>query len=152
MPDQLGLALGGSLLGLGIRYQSEQAALDRTSRALALVTASDVEAQRLAPAPGVPEASTESIGWRGSSVRTRVALSTPVNVGPNRTSTPALRRLRPSTGRRSAICMVPSSPAICCLRSARRLGRGAIIMPPSIDATVVASIMRRRNCWRSSRV
>jgi len=55
-PLVLGLALGSSLIGLGIRYQSEQAALDRTSRALALVTASDVEAMRLAPAPGVPEA------------------------------------------------------------------------------------------------
>ncbi len=55
-PLVLGLALGGSLIGLGIRYQSEQAALDRSTRALALVTASDVEAVRLVPAPGVSEA------------------------------------------------------------------------------------------------
>src|SRR5262245_36947073 len=47
--------LVGSLALLGVRYQSEQAALDRTARALALVTASDVEAVRLEPTAGAAE-------------------------------------------------------------------------------------------------
>ncbi len=50
------LALGGILAVLGIRYQSERAALQRDERALSLVTSSDAEVVRLAAAPGVPEA------------------------------------------------------------------------------------------------
>jgi RNA polymerase sigma factor (sigma-70 family) len=51
----LAAVLVGSLALLGVRYQSEQAAAERNGRALALVTASDVEAVRLAPAPGIAE-------------------------------------------------------------------------------------------------
>jgi RNA polymerase sigma factor (sigma-70 family) len=55
-PLVLALAVGGSLVALGIRYQAEQAALQRTDRALRLVVASDVVPIRLVAAPGVPEA------------------------------------------------------------------------------------------------
>jgi RNA polymerase sigma-70 factor (ECF subfamily) len=41
------------LIVLGVRYRAEQTALQRDERALALVTASDAENLRLAPAPGV---------------------------------------------------------------------------------------------------
>ena len=49
--------------------------------------------------------------------------------------------------------MVPSSERIgsCSRRSMRRFC-GLDIIAPSIEATVVASTMRRRNCWRSSSV
>ncbi len=47
----------GSLAVLGLRYQSEQAIADRDARALALMTASDAESLRLAPAAGVPDVS-----------------------------------------------------------------------------------------------
>jgi RNA polymerase sigma factor (sigma-70 family) len=47
----------GSLALLGLRYQSEQALADRNARALALVTASDAESLRLAPAAGTPDVS-----------------------------------------------------------------------------------------------
>jgi hypothetical protein len=53
--------------------------------------------------------------------------------------------------RQHIICMV-SAMGSCSRRSARRSGRSAIRMPLSIGATVVASIMRLRNCWRSSSV
>jgi hypothetical protein len=47
----------GSLAVLGVRYQSEQALADRNARALELMTASDAESLRLAPAAGVPDVS-----------------------------------------------------------------------------------------------
>ncbi len=47
-------ALVGFLAFLGIRYHTEWAALQRDERALTLVTASDTENLRLAPAPGMP--------------------------------------------------------------------------------------------------
>ena len=97
------------------------------------------------------EATTVSIGARGSRVRTRVAESTSASVGPSRAALPAVRRLRPSIGRASTIGMLPPSAGNCWRRSARRLGR-SFIMPPSIGATAVASTMRRRTCWRSSSV
>src|SRR5215813_760127 len=49
------LALVGFLAFLGVRYQAELATRRRDERALALLTTSDLEAIRLAPAPGVAE-------------------------------------------------------------------------------------------------
>ncbi len=46
-----------SLAVLGMRYQREQAVADRNGRALELMTASDAESLRLAPAAGVPDVS-----------------------------------------------------------------------------------------------
>src|SRR5581483_8048757 len=43
-------ALVGSLIGLGVRYRSEQAALGRDERALALVTSSDTQTIRVTAA------------------------------------------------------------------------------------------------------
>jgi RNA polymerase sigma-70 factor (ECF subfamily) len=47
----------GSLALLGVRYQGQQAIADRDARALNLMTASDAESLRLAPAGGVPAVS-----------------------------------------------------------------------------------------------
>jgi RNA polymerase sigma-70 factor, ECF subfamily len=47
----------GSLAVLGVRYQTEQGVADRNARAVALLTASDAESLRLAPAAGVPDVS-----------------------------------------------------------------------------------------------
>ena len=47
--------LVGSVALLGLRYHAEQATVDRTAQALALVTASDAEALRLEPTAGAPE-------------------------------------------------------------------------------------------------
>jgi hypothetical protein len=44
----------GLLIFFGLRYHAEQTALQRDERALALVTASDIENLRLAPALGIP--------------------------------------------------------------------------------------------------
>src|SRR2546421_11248754 len=49
------LALVGFLAFLGVRYQAELASRRRDERALSLLTTSDLEAIRLAPALGVPE-------------------------------------------------------------------------------------------------
>jgi len=46
----------GVLMALGVRYRSQRAELDRYDRALSMVTASDSVNLRLAPAPGIPEA------------------------------------------------------------------------------------------------
>lgn len=48
------LALVSTVGALGIRYQSDQMALERYDRALQLVTASDLRPLRLEAAPGVP--------------------------------------------------------------------------------------------------
>ncbi len=53
-PQMVAAALVGLLAFLGSRYYAEQVALQRDDRALTLVTASDTENIRLAPAPGVP--------------------------------------------------------------------------------------------------
>jgi RNA polymerase sigma-70 factor (ECF subfamily) len=55
-PVVAALALGGILAALGVRYQADQAALQRDERALALVTASDTQLIRLTAASGVPDA------------------------------------------------------------------------------------------------
>jgi RNA polymerase sigma factor (sigma-70 family) len=47
----------GSLAVLGVRYQAEYALADRNARALELMTASDAESLRLAPAAGMPAVS-----------------------------------------------------------------------------------------------
>lgn len=52
-PQMAALALLGILSFLGVRYHAERAARQRDERALTLVTASDTENIRLAPAPGV---------------------------------------------------------------------------------------------------
>jgi len=54
-PRMAVLALVGLLAFLGARYQAELATRQRDERALALLTTSELEALRLAPAPGVPE-------------------------------------------------------------------------------------------------
>ncbi len=54
-PRMAVLALVGFLAFLGVRYQAELAIRQRDERALSLLTTSDLEAIRLAPAPGVPE-------------------------------------------------------------------------------------------------
>jgi RNA polymerase sigma-70 factor, ECF subfamily len=53
-PLVFGLAVGGSLVALGIRYEAQQATLQRDERALRLVTNSDVVPLRLDAAAGVP--------------------------------------------------------------------------------------------------
>jgi hypothetical protein len=55
-PLVLGVGLVCGLVAVGVRYHAEQLALQRDERALELVTASDSVALRLAPAPGVSEA------------------------------------------------------------------------------------------------
>jgi len=55
VPRAAALALVGVLALLGIRYRSEQVIRRRDDRALALLTTSDIESIRLAPAPGIPE-------------------------------------------------------------------------------------------------
>jgi len=55
VPRMAVLALVGFLAFLGVRYQAELAIRQRDERALSLLTTSDLEAIRLAPAPGVPE-------------------------------------------------------------------------------------------------
>jgi len=54
-PRMAVLTLVGLLAFLGARYQAELATRQRDERALSLLTTSDLEAIRLAPAPGVPE-------------------------------------------------------------------------------------------------
>jgi len=54
-PRMAVLALVGFLAFLGVRYQAELTTRERDERALSLLTTSDLEALRLAPAPGVPE-------------------------------------------------------------------------------------------------
>jgi len=53
-PQLAAVALIGLLAFFGLRYHAEQTALQRDERALALVTASDIENLRLAPALGIP--------------------------------------------------------------------------------------------------
>jgi RNA polymerase sigma-70 factor (ECF subfamily) len=50
------LAVVGSLVGLGVRYQSEEATLARDERALSLVTSSDTQAIRVTAAGSTAEA------------------------------------------------------------------------------------------------
>jgi RNA polymerase sigma-70 factor (ECF subfamily) len=54
-PVVAALALAGTLAGLGVRYQGEQAALERDERALALVPSSDTQAIRVTAASGADE-------------------------------------------------------------------------------------------------
>jgi RNA polymerase sigma-70 factor (ECF subfamily) len=53
-PQLAAVAFMGLLIFFGLRYHAERTALQRDERALALVTASDTENLRLAPALGVP--------------------------------------------------------------------------------------------------
>ena len=55
-PLVFGLAVGGSFVALGIRYQAQQTTLQRDERALRLVTNSDVVPLRLEAAAGAPAA------------------------------------------------------------------------------------------------
>jgi RNA polymerase sigma factor (sigma-70 family) len=68
-PQLAAVAFMGLLIFFGLRYHAEQMALQRDERALTLVTASDIENLRLAPAPGIsPETHARYRGRTGTTM------------------------------------------------------------------------------------